>query len=84
MKKGIREMKLFTILSKKMRFHYFLLVFLDLFKVLDRETLWRGIGRLPAKLYDILICLIVMNIFTCHFVELLDYSDCLKEPDTSM
>lgn len=31
--------------------------------VLDRETLWQGIGRPPAKLYDILICLIVKEYF---------------------
>jgi len=31
--------------------------------VLDRESLWQGIGRPPAKLYDILVCLVVKTYF---------------------
>lgn len=31
--------------------------------VLDREDLWQGVGRPPAKLYDILICLLVKEYF---------------------
>ena len=31
--------------------------------VLDRETLWQGTGRPPARLYDILVCLVVKQYF---------------------
>lgn len=31
--------------------------------ILDRETLWQGIGRPPAKLHDILVCLVIMEYF---------------------
>ena len=31
--------------------------------VLDRETLWQGIGRPPAKLYNVLICLLIKEYF---------------------
>jgi transposase len=31
--------------------------------VLDRETLWQGVGRPPARLRDILICLVIKQYF---------------------
>ena len=31
--------------------------------ILDRETLWQGMGRPPVKLYDVLICLIIKEYF---------------------
>ena len=31
--------------------------------VLDRETLWQGVGRPPARLRDVLICLVIKQYF---------------------
>jgi len=31
--------------------------------VLDRETLWQGVGRPPVPLYDVLVCLLVKEYF---------------------